>query len=328
MSRRGEIFIGDVLGALAILKPGDPHTRRLIFELLGLARGPSAVEPPILTVSHPTIGSLVMAEEGVDQSSIGEPAEPTLSAPEIVPSTLDYLGKESRSYAEAGLGWLSSVDSLSAPIVFSDADEMIEPLFVPRWTRNIIAAAISTNSLTGRIDVDAVVKRLAEAKALVHLPLKPSPTMRKGVLVLLDMGEGLVPFAFDRDMLWRDIRRTAGADRSVALRFAGSPLRGTGRGAEDGWLDFSPPPPGTPVVLVTDLGLAHPPLAAHATTGEWLEFAQIINGAHCPLLAFVPYPSERIPFSLRQAMRIIFWDRSTTVATVRRCLESTPRDVE
>ncbi len=66
-----------------------------------------------------------------------------------------------------------------------------------------------------------------------------------------------------------------------------------------------------PLVLVmTDLGIGRPPgWAEWASEAEWLEFALLLRKAGCPLVALVPYPSDRWPPALAASMMILSFDR-------------------
>jgi hypothetical protein len=192
-------------------------------------------------------------------------------------------------------------------------------LLAPDWTRGILVGALSVTSDDGPVDVDRVVELLASGQPLLELPRQPWPTMRRGVQVLVDLGDGMLPFARDARVLQHAIGRVAG-EAVHALRFVGCPSRGAGAGPKP-WGSYAPPTAGTPVVVLTDLGIARPPDSADpGTVSEWLAFAGLVHRAGCPLVAFVPYPDTRIPPELTRAMAVLNWDRATSAQTIRRRL--------
>jgi hypothetical protein len=168
------------------------------------------------------------------------------------------------------------------------------------------------------VAVERLVETLARVESIDEMPRLPWPTLRRGAQILIDSSEGMDPFAQDQDDLAGRLRRTVGEDRVELLRFSGCPTRGAGAGPRHTWHAYEPPSAGKPVILLTDLGVAMVPLATdRADAGEWRAFAALIRAAGCPLAAFVPYPSTRIPMALRRALPVIPWDRRTSIGAVR-----------
>jgi len=136
------------------------------------------------------------------------------------------------------------------------------------------------------------------------------------------------PFAADQAMLRTALVRVVGRDRTEVLYFDGSPLWGSGTGPKDEWSEYQAPAAGTPVVVLTDLGIAQPPgVAGLAGASDWRAFADTLARAGCPLLALVPYPKRRWP-ALSKSMTIVQWDRETTAAVVRRTIPTGLRVVK
>jgi hypothetical protein len=85
------------------------------------------------------------------------------------------------------------------------------------------------------------------------------------------------------------------------------------------WTAYPAPAASTPIVVISDLGIGRPGSAVdQATSAEWLAFADLARRAGAPIVAFVPYPSERVPAALRRAMVVVPWDRSTSIRDVHR----------
>jgi hypothetical protein len=215
----------------------------------------------------------------------------------------------------------SSIDvppmEASAPEEFA-ASPPLAPLFFPRWTRAILSTALSTYGDDGQLDVERVAEKLARGERLEIWPTLSSPTLRRGLQLLVDRSHSMTPFIRDQISLQRDLVRVVGKDRVETLRFAGCPLRGAGAGPEIVWTKYQPPPPGTPILLLSDLGIGRPLLGAdRASAAEWLSFAQLVRKALCPLVAFVPYAPPRWPRHLAPLVTMIHWDRKTTVSDVR-----------
>src|SRR5262249_42972763 len=142
------------------------------------------------------------------------------------------------------------------------------------------------------------------------------PTARHGVQVLIDDSEALAPYARDQKELLQEIRRVIGQEKVEVIHFLGTPLRKENGGPTTE--DYKTPPVGTPVLLVTDLGIGRTPFSAErASVYEWLKFVGFVNKAGCRVIAFVPYSQNRWPRILTNTMKIISWDRSTTANASR-----------
>jgi hypothetical protein len=317
VSRRSQIYLGDLLYALRALGTANPETIRLIAEMLGFVvrNAPSATvgtgrrryaPPPRLSRPKP-----------VQDATSPEPSEHEVES-QPLPSIMTALGR-----LDPGTGddaaWLAAVEPLQPPGDGSLARyPPPQPLLLPRWTRNIVAAALATAASSAAIDVEHAVTRLASGQPIIRLPARTRRGLQRGVQLLLDMGDGMTPFALDRETLAHDIVRTLGGPGVRILRFAGSPLRGAGQAGEETWGAFQLPAAGTPVCLVTDLGIGRPPTSEPTDVEEWLEFVALARSRDCPIVAFVPYCRQRVPKRLAGAMHIVVWDRGTSAAEARR----------
>jgi hypothetical protein len=194
----------------------------------------------------------------------------------------------------------------------------LEPLFSPKWVGGILIASLSTESMDGEVDVDALVDHMGRGKHISRLNRLALPTLNRGLQLLVDKSQGMTPYFKDQKQLLEQMRRVVGRDRMTVLNFAGSPLRGAGQGPITEWVKYKPPLPGTPVVLLTDLGIGRPRFSTdRASAGEWLRFIRLIRKTHCPLVAFIPYAPSRWPLSLSGLLTAIQWDRNTTATVAR-----------
>src|SRR5690606_24115468 len=95
---------------------------------------------------------------------------------------------------------------------------------------------------------------------------------------------------------------------------------GAGPGSMRTWRAYEPPTPGTPVLVVSDLGISRSRAAGGASPEEWLAFADLVAATGRRCVALVPFPPHRWPAALERAMHIVHWDRTTSVHTVQRAL--------
>ena len=158
------------------------------------------------------------------------------------------------------------------------------------------------------------------------LPRLSETTLRRGVQLLLDQSQAMLPYERDEQALTRAIQNVMGQDKVQVLRFAGCPTRGAWKESnvelnspnEKDWR-YAPPPTGTLVLLVSDLGHTRPRLADDwADAKEWIGFSETVKRAGCELAAFVPYAPARWKPKLRGVINMIPWDRRTTAGLAKK----------
>jgi hypothetical protein len=316
------IFLGDFARAVCKLEVSDPAGLKLIAELLGFSFEPGMEElkPKLPSEPGETFTSTTRLPDIADpDTGQTEGARETKAEEEQLGASIPVEMSQTQGEKET---WIPEVEPLPP-----QNDEPIQtppliPLFRPQWTRGILSAALATRADDGLLDIEEVTEILARREQVERLPTVPSRTLERGVQLLLDKSQAMMPFVRDEAWMLKEIRNVIGADKVEVLRFVGSPVRGAGAGPKP-WGEYRPPPPGTPVVVLSDLGICQPTLAADwAGEEEWLKFAERARRASCPLIALVPYKASRWPRTLARLMTIVQWDRSTTVATVASLLKS------
>lgn len=323
MSKKSSaIFLGDLARAVCELKVSDPSGVRLIAGMLGFSleaqeeeqrpqprpSGPDKIiAPPITPVN----------EEPHGDEPAGVPTPPTDEPQTAIPVELKLTHGEQET-------WIPEVEPLPPQNDGPLHTPPLVPLFRPQWTRGILSTALATWADECFLDIEAVTEILAKCEEVERLPTVASRTLGRGVQLLLDKSQAMMPFIRDEAWMLREIRNVVGADKVEVLRFVGSPVRGAGAGPKP-WPAYQPPPPGTPVVVLSDLGICQPTLAADwADEDEWLTFAGLVHRASCPLIVLVPYKASRWPRTLTRMMTIVHWDRGTSVANVAALLKESP----
>jgi len=311
------IFLGDLARAISELGISDPAALKLAAEMLGfnldaVDAGKKGVRPESAVRGNAPITPSETGSETVtsaaDVANVST-AETETNKARVVAIELSRTTGQKET-------WIPEVEPLppqeDGPIVTPP----LIPLLMPQWTRGILSAGLSTWDDEGLLDIEGVTEVLANGENVERFPTLLSLTLGRGVQLLLDKSQAMMPFVRDQAWLLKEIRNVVGADKVEVLRFIGSPGRGAGAGPRP-WAAYQPPPPGVPVVILSDLGIRQPMLASDwADEDEWLAFADVVVRAHCPLIALVPYKSSRWPRSLTRLMSIVPWDRSTTAAKV------------
>jgi hypothetical protein len=320
MSERSDL--ADWLSAVDLLKPAadeglEAIARLLGFRLRGTGEAVAAAPRRMPATAQP------LEESGPPMTDQPGPE----SKPRRRLESVLIPGNASRNPAPQ---WLATARHLET----TDAAHLrpaipLEPLFPNHTSRAILSGALATPSGVGPLHMAKLIELLSRAELIREIPRFSIPTLVRGVQLLIDRGEAMQPFAADQATLRAALASVVGRDRTAVLYFDSSPVWGAGTGPKDEWPDYKTPAPGTPVVVLTDLGIAHPPgVAGLAGVSDWCEFAQTLARAGCPLLALVPYPRERWPAPLAKIMTIVQWDRSTTAAVVRRAVRAGLRVVK
>ncbi|MFJ2008305.1 hypothetical protein [Streptomyces chartreusis] len=168
----------------------------------------------------------------------------------------------------------------------------------------------------GPVDLDRLLDGLAGNVAVEELPRQPVRTLRFGVQILVDLGEGMEPFWRDETELVDRVTAIAGRQACQVRYFSGCPLRRSGEGAGWTWKPYRPPARGAKVLVLSDFGCNADSGASAAARlrKDWQESVEIMRRHGCPAVALVPVPRKSIPSWVSDLMPVLSWDRTTTTA--------------
>jgi hypothetical protein len=321
LERRGPISIGDAIRAVVELRPRDEATADAIRALLGIDReeqidsfagiGPWKPSTPDAVASAPVPSDRPLTSLGATQVTTAQPQGAPMIDLDVRLARTGAGPPPAPEWADAKADDMDVTARGKAPPP--------SPLFRPPRGRAILSTTLATVINEGDIDLERVVEMLASGQMLSSLPRLPSLTLRRGVELLIDRGPGIDPFRGDVEWLVRNLDDILSDDQLEVSSFAGCPLRGVGSGARQTWVPWTSTRPGTPLVVVTDLGIGG--LATdrdRASAGEWLRFAHRVRDSGRELIALVPYEAGRWPPLLSRAMSIIHWSERASVGSVRR----------
>ena len=183
------------------------------------------------------------------------------------------------------------------------------PLLAPQWVRTTLMRTAAVPVAEGRVDVARLAATLARLQLPRTIPREPTPTLRFGAQVLVDVGDALLPYRHDQRQVVQALRRLLGSQFFEAWQFQGTPARGVQPlGSRQEPQPYRPPPTGTPVLVLGDLGMAPPHFTLPAVTlGEWRQFAAMVRDSGRRLVACVPYGPARWPAALHGLVELRYW---------------------
>lgn len=314
----GDIWLGDLVRAYRRLGATTASERAAIARSLGLSRLPAGAAPTLSPSPEIAREPVAPTEPVPRPQPVPRPSRPPEDATEPAPAPTG-----DRSGALPVVGYDTVFPSVPMGDVLDRGAGRPDPepphvaLMNPRSSRAVLQALLAQGHNTGPVDVPALV-RAAAARRITHLPRQVVPTLCFGVQVLADCGRGMAPFTADQDHLVEQVRELVGADRTEVRYFADTPRRGSGPGPVWTWRDgYRPPPSGTPVLLLSDLGISHRWEVPGRERTEWEAVASVVRGNGSEIVALVPYPPARWPQWSRRLFTILMWDRALTAGRAR-----------
>src|SRR5262245_58484805 len=311
MSGPTRIFVGDLVRALSDLgEPGGKNWQD-IAKLLGMTwietRGvePQTAKSPAEQVTAQKTRAAVI--ESSVESTQELPADDDIG--QLIDFEFAHTTADAEEIPESGA---------SQPESSAKAMSTIQPLLDPLWERGILVEAVSTPVRQGDIDIIETVAMIARGRSLQDAPRQVIPSVSKGCHVLIDTGVGMQPFTEDTFQLVTAVRRTVGFAHTSVFTFMDCPTTGV---LTETYEDsaYMPPENGCVVLALTDLCRAGPIGAVpEADLSDWLLVARRIRVTGSSLVVLNPYPPDRWPSELRRRIPILYWDRSTRTAAVRR----------
>ena len=313
--KRGPISHGDLLRAFTAAHATKPAEQAAVAALLGFysvvaAEGDIEVSAPL---------KMVKAKSDTRESPAPVAPDETSRPRAALTGQSGFKLEGPRHYEPTIPAWLRKASPLTSPAPVRGKSAEPPSLFDPRWNKNILATMLSTLQIDGRLDIVRLVVAIATRTWPTVLP-RLARYAPRGVQVLVDVAEGMAPFAADQRQVLQTLSRLLGADRVTRLEVLGSPLDRVSSSPDEDWHPYGEaqlPPPGTPVLALTDLGIGRPPVSRRGTTSEWRRFADRLSSRGSPVIALIPYAERRCPPQLKRVMRVVAWDRLTTVGTVR-----------
>ena len=308
------ISLNDLIKAFVLLQPNDIITRTAVAEFLGFS-----VDSEEPTKSQ-SLDSPIIESVGVydgEHKQINEPIPEIDDTKEVSPS---YIPIEIKFISQDSVPTNISVNPIPKPSKeYASSEVKFEPLIGRNVVRALILTILTTISQQGDLDLNRIIELLSQNKNIDNLPRLKLSTLRRGVQILVDVGESMTPYRRDQVIFQSEVRRVLGSDNTAVLRFIGTPLKGVKTGRQLRPQRYEMPRQGRPILLLTDFGIGQPPFSTDpASLDEWMKFIYVVKRSQCPLIALVPYTKNRWPNELLSSVKIVQWDRCTRLIEVRK----------
>ena len=316
-AERGTIGLGDLMRALDSLDTRDPATVERIARSLGFgdidANPVEAVRGVSDAAHRPRLAEQRPAKDDLPHYDRPPPAASPLDLPEEILET-DMAPVELPAPADLP-EWLDG----EAFIEEIRLDSMARAkLFPDRSAKGVLTAAVATRRAGTIPDFSRLLTAVTRGSVLTEFPYRPSPSLHRGVQLLMDTAEAMTPFLEDLADLARIMRSVVGRHACDLYEFRGNPNMATHWTADDREIPWQPVP-GRPVILASDLGIGAQ-AAAHdrGTLRDWLGLIQRSAAAGVPIMALVPHGRDRWPRSLTRRIRFIHWDPRTRASHIKK----------
>ncbi len=171
-----------------------------------------------------------------------------------------------------------------------------------------LRAASPTQAISGEIDVDRIVEEWGRGQFLAAMPRSSRKSWGRSVQVFVDRSRRLIPYWEDQTLACLAIRDIYPPDgfSSVVLPegcFEPSTMK-IGRQV----VDYQPPPPGSAVVALSDLGALAP--SGSGLVSLWAERGRRLRDLDVKPLAVVPCRRAACPKELSRYWTILPWETS------------------
>lgn len=237
------------------------------------------------------------------------PAAPERERPKPVPSDLEALGNV-LSRPPEWLGRASLPPPETGAPTAGDAAPL--PSLLPARSARAIMLALAGESLpVGPIDLETLVRRIGGGEMVTRIPRHARRRLAARIIVLLDEGPGMDPFAADQIHFVAALGRVVGRDRLVVRCFSGAlgdGLRDPATGAMD---DVAELPAGL-VLILGDFGAGRP---SQRSSGH---DATALAEAGRVVLGLNPYPQSRWPTNLPPGLIMLCWHEGLRLSDLRR----------
>lgn len=178
-----------------------------------------------------------------------------------------------------------------------------------RWSE-LLPRVRQVGTVTGatrHIDLNKVVKRLSQGGMLDRLPRQRRRSWGNRVQIIIDRSDRLIPYWGDQISIRAQLKRLFprhAVETAVYWEGLNGPILSRPQHVRR---DYSPPPPGSLVIVLGDLGCLSMDDAERAV---WTRLGARLCGSGCRSLAIIPCQQACVDEALARFWRVLTWERS------------------
>lgn len=317
-SRRGEIQLGDLIRALARLRP-SPGQAAQVAHCLGFAleetlTGEEPAQRPRNIPGEPVTRTRTQATPPPKPALPIPPAPPP--PPNLpmttLPSQLLRLDDVRAPAADQPADWLHDDFRLLRPE--SGVSPSRQPILPDALARGVFSAALATRRPGQTLDFAALLRDMSACR-LRELRCLPEASLSRGCQVLLDFAESMLPWWDDLHALPTQVANVAGRHSVSVFSFDGDPNHAAGWRADGERLPWQSVA-GRPVLVATDLGIPGGSRQRNLKP-HWQRFADRCKAEGVPLLVLSPWAFKPPLNGLGGGVILMHWSTATSAARIR-----------
>jgi formylglycine-generating enzyme required for sulfatase activity len=286
---------------LSARRLGDHELEVYIAHFLGYEHNPP--QPP-------RIEPAVATPEAVPETTPPEPAQLQVARnfPFWQATQFDVLPSIESEPPETDEKTISAEKTRFKPAERKPVDLSFLPLTSDASLLTRLRVASSALAISGEIDVERIVAEWGRGRFLTTIPRSSRKVWGRHAQVFVDRSRRLIPY-------WEDQARACRALRAIYPPEGYSEVVMPEGRFQPSWMtigrqvvDYQPPPPGSTVVALSDLGVLD--RRGPALLERWIERGRWLRDLELEPLALVPYRRAACPRELSRYWTIIPWETS------------------
>ncbi len=266
--------------------------------------------------------------ESTDEESPKRPQEDLEKPPPLKKSQLQFVVDKEQTFfwyphkvnvvkktVDAKPGWYQTAKPYTQADFYPKTDSKPPPhQDLCPWRRlwPFLCEALGVVRTGNNIDLPKTVQRIAESKPIRRLPMQKRLEWARRCLVLLDFDKRLFPFRTDIRRLYANLCKIRGKNGLEAAVVTDGPLEEMlyQRDGDKVSSYFRMPEVGTPVLIISDLGLF---ASSEKERNAWMRFGEKLRRVGLAPIVLTPAPRRIWEHNLTTLYKMVCWDHTQKI---------------